>query len=132
MNFTCARKKLQDAVNSVSKAISSNPIMPVLGNINIKAKDSQIIFRGYDLEIGIEHIEDAFIKEEGEILVNARLFSDIVRSLGEEEVEIFTEESKLVIISGNAVFNIRWLDPAAFPKLPYVEKIIKLPLRRNI
>ncbi|HNZ40290.1 MAG TPA: DNA polymerase III subunit beta [Clostridia bacterium] len=129
MNFTCTRKKLQDAVNSVSKAISNNPIMPVLGNISIKAKDSQIIFRGYDLEIGIEHIEDAFIKEEGEILVNARLFSDIVRSLGEEEVEIFTEDSKLVIISGNAVFNIRWLDPAAFPKLPYVEKDNKVTIK---
>ena len=129
MNFICTRKKLQEAVNSVSKAISNNPIMPVLGNIYIKVKDSQIIFRGYDLEIGIEHVENAEVKEEGEVLVNSRLFSDIVRSLGEEEVEIFTEENKLVIISGNAIFNIRWLDTAAFPKLPDVEKDNKVTIK---
>lgn len=129
MNFTCIRKKLQDAVNSVSKAISNNPIMPVLGNVFIKAKDGQIILRGYDLEIGIEHIEEAMVTEEGEILVNAKLFSDIVRNIGEEEVNIYTKDNNLVIISGNAIFNIRWLESTAFPQLPDIEKENKVTIK---
>jgi DNA polymerase-3 subunit beta len=129
MNFTCTRKKLQDAVNSVSKAISLNPIMPVLSNIFIKVKDNQIILRGYDLEIGIEHAEDADVKEEGEILVNSKLFCDIIRNLSEEEADIFTENNNLVIKSGNAVFNIRWIETNAFPKLPEIEKENKISIK---
>ncbi len=122
MKFTCSRRNLQDATNSVIKAVSTNPVMPVLSNIYLKVKDNQIILRAYDNEIGIESTKNAEVYQEGEILVNARLFSDIIRTLGDEEVEINTENNNLVILSGNAVFKIRWLPVDSFPPIPVVDK----------
>ena len=58
-------------------------------------------------------------------------FSDIVRNIGEETVNIYTKDNNLVIISGNAVFNIRWIDSSSFPKLPDVEKKIEYQLKLN-
>ena len=61
----------------------------ILEGILIQTNDNEIKFTTYDLEIGIEYIMEAEIKEQGSTVVNAIMFSEIMRKLPDAEINIF-------------------------------------------
>ena len=75
------RTDLSNAASNVSRAVASKATTPALEGVLIKAYGSQLEICGYDLEIGIVTKIDASVSEEGEIVVSARLFNEIVRKL---------------------------------------------------
>ena len=119
MKFTCLRSELSAAVSNVQRAVSAKASIPALEGILIKAYGSKLVFSGYDLEIGITTTMDATINEEGEIVVSAKLFSDIVRKLPEEIVCIETDERLITYItSGQADYQIIGISSHEYPELP--------------
>ena len=80
------RSDLSAAVSNVSRAVSAKATIPALEGVLIKAYNDQLEISGYDLEIGIVTTVEASITEEGEIVVSARLFNEIIRKLPEEIV----------------------------------------------
>ena len=98
MKFTCLRSELASAVSNVSRAVSAKASIPALEGILIKAYDSKLVLSGYDLEIGITTTMDATVNEEGEIVVSAKLFSDIVRKLPETSVSSLISQAVRLII----------------------------------
>ena len=83
MRFNCLRTDLSNAVSNVSRAVAAKSTLPALEGVLIKAYGSQLEICGYDLEIGIVTKIDASVSEEGEIVVSARLFNEIVRKTPE-------------------------------------------------
>ena len=81
MKITCEKEKLLKAINSVTKAVASKTTMPILEGILIQTNDNEVKFTTYDLEIGIEYVINADIKEQGATVVNAIMFSEIIRRL---------------------------------------------------
>ena len=107
MKFTCLRSELAAAVSNVQRAVSAKASIPALEGILIRAYGSNLVLSGYDLEIGITTTMDATVNEEGEIVVSAKLFSDIVRKLPEEIVCIETDDRLITYItSGQADYQI--------------------------
>ena len=103
MKLNVLRTDLAEAVNNVSRAVSSKWTIPALEGILLKAYGAKLSISGYDLEIGITTNIDATIQEQGEIVISARLFSEIVRKLPEEVVCIETDERMITYItSGQA------------------------------
>ena len=84
MKFSCLRTDLSNAVSNVSRAVSTKSSIPALEGILIKAYGEKINVSGYDLEIGITTDIEATIQQQGEIVVGAKLFSEIVRKLPEK------------------------------------------------
>ena len=104
MKISCLRTDLANAVSNVSRAVSSKAAIPALEGVLIKAYDNSLNISGYNLEIGITTDIDATIQEEGEIVVSAKLFLDIVRKLPEEIVMIETDERMVTYITcGNEI-----------------------------
>ena len=64
MNIICEKEKILKAINSVVKAVASKTTMPILEGILIQTNDKEIKLTTYDLEIGIEYIMEAEVKEE--------------------------------------------------------------------
>ena len=95
MKISCLRSDLATAISNVSRAVSTKASIPALEGVLIKAYGNTLNISGYNLEIGITTDIEATIKEEGEIVVSAKLFLDIVRRLPEEIVFIETDERML-------------------------------------
>ena len=95
MKIICNQKLLANKIGISQKAINGKTTLELLKGILLSAKDGQLKLTGYDLEIGIETYTQAEVIEEGEIVVNARLFGDIIRKLPDSFVEIETDAVRL-------------------------------------
>ena len=133
MKFTCSRTDLSNAVTCVQRAVATKASTPSLEGILIKAYDSNLNLSGYDLEIGITTDLEVQIDTEGEIVVSAKLFGDIIRKLPEEVVTIETDERMVTYItSGNASYQIVGLSAAEYPDLPKFEETDKIVINGGI
>ena len=99
MKFTCNQQTLAKALNTVSKAVSNRTTIPILKGIMIKATDdNHLILTASDLEISIKKEIVADVQEPGAFVVMAKLFSDIIRKLPNEDILIKEDESGSVVI----------------------------------
>ena len=123
MKIICNQKLLAHKIGISQKAINGKTTLELLKGILISAKDNQLKLTGYDLEIGIETYAQAEIIEEGEIVVNARLFGDIIRKLPDSFVEIETDnENNVYINCVNSRFKIKGDSAKEYPRLPEVKE----------
>jgi len=98
MNFICEKEKINKAIISVVKGASTKTTMPILEGILIEANNNKVKLTTYDLEIGIEYITECEVKEEGKIVVNAIMFSEIIRKLPDTDINIYVNETGLLVI----------------------------------
>ncbi len=97
--------------------------MAILECILIDASSDEIKLIANDMELGIETIIEGDIVENGIIALDAKIFSEIVRKLPDNEVVIETDASfKTVITCEKAKFNIIGKSGEDFSYLPYIEK----------
>ena len=76
-----------------------------------------------DMELGIETKIEGTIEERGVIALDAKIFSEIVRKLPDNDVVIETDASfKTVISCEKAKFNIVGKSGDDFSYIPYIEK----------
>ena len=117
------------SINIVIKAISTKTTLPILECIVIKATENSIKLIANDMELGIETIVNGEIVNQGSIALNSRLFSDIVRKLPNNLVEINTDDNyKATIKCGKSVFTISGQSIEEFPVLPEIERIKSIKL----
>ena len=123
MDIICDKSKLLDGINIVLKAIPGKSTMAILECLVIEAENNIIKLIANDLEIGIETVIEGQIVEEGNVAIGAKVFSDIIRKLPSEQVEINVNENyQLFIKCGKAKFNIAAKPTDEFPYLPQIVK----------
>ena len=88
MKIICPKNSLLKSVNIVMKAVPSKTTMPILECILINASSNQITFTSNDMELGIETIVEGEIQERGIIAIDAKIFSEIIRKLPDNDVTI--------------------------------------------
>ena len=120
MKFSCEKALLQAAISTTSRAVSSKSSIPALEGILLEA-GNDLRLTGYNLETGIRTIVPADIREEGTLVLGARLFGEIVRKLPDDIVTFQSENYMVNIKCGMSEFNILGTDPEEFPELPTVE-----------
>lgn len=121
MKIICSKENLMEGINIVQKAVSAKTTLPILEGILLDAGNG-LKLTGNDLEIGIECLIDADIKRPGSIVLNSRMFGDIVRRLPDSEVLLEVKENNVVIIEcEKSLFEIKGLAAAGFPALPVIE-----------
>lgn len=123
MKITCQKNELLKSVNIVMKAVPSKTTMPILECILIDASTNEIKFTANDMELGIETKVTGMILEKGIIALDAKLFSEIIRKLPDNDVTITSDEKNNTLITcEKAKFNIMGKDGEDFSYLPYVER----------
>ena len=123
MKIICSKSNLVKGVSIVSKAVPSKTTMPILECILIDATTDIIKFTANDMELGIETVVDGDIREKGLVAIDAKIFSEIVRKLPDNEVVIETDENlQTTITCEKAKFSIASKSGEDFSYLPYVEK----------
>ncbi len=131
MKFTCEKILLQNAIAVTSRAVSSKSSIPALEGLLLHAGESLTV-SGYDMKTGIRTKVAASISEEGEIVLNARLFGDIIRRMPDDVVTITVDDKLMVRLTcGDADFEILGLSAADYPELPEVEDEFGISLQQR-
>lgn len=116
-------------INIALRAVPQKTTMPILQCIVLEAKDGILKLISNNMDLGIETIVDAKVKEEGSIALDAKLFSEIVRKLPENMITIKTDENySAEIICERSKFKIAGHPTTEFSFLPEYEKGIPLIL----
>ena len=131
MKLRCEKEKLILGLNNVSRTSVGRTTTPILEGILITLKNNEVILTTNDLEIGMECIlKDCDIIEEGKVVVDCRMFGDIVRKLPNADITISVTENNLLLIEcEGSKYKLSTMDADEFPTLPTinVEKTISLP-----
>lgn len=123
MKIKCNHNDLLNSVNIVLKAVSTKTSMPILESIVIDATDEFIKLISNDMELGIETILKGKILEKGSIAIDAKMFSDYVRKLPDNEVTITVKEDNIIEITcEKSKININGNKTEDFPYLPNIER----------
>ena len=133
MKIVCYKDTLLKALNSVIKGVASKTTNPILEGILIQTNDNQIKLTTYDMELGIEYVIDSEIKEQGSTVVNAIMFSEIIRKLPDSEIYITLNENNLLEIEcEGALYKLTTMNPDEFPELPKIEVENSIDLEQNM
>jgi DNA polymerase III subunit beta len=138
MKIKIDREALVQSVQDVMKAVSPRTTIPILTGIKITATSQGVTLTGSDSDISIESFipteeEDKVlveVVETGSIVLQARFFSEIVKKLPENTIEIEVQPNFLTVIrSGKAEFSLNGLDAEEYPRLPQIEEenVFKIP-----
>ena len=132
MKIICDKEKILKAINSVTKAVASKKTMPILEGILIQTNDKEIKLTTYDLEIGIEYIIESKIEEQGSTVVNAIMFSEIIRKLPDTEIKIYINDKNLLVIEcEGSLYKLATMNPDEFPELPKINIDNSITLEQN-
>ncbi len=133
MKFICSRDRLVESISIVQKAVSTRSTLPILDGILIEASESGVKLTGYDLETGIESQVEADVMTNGAMVINSKLFGEIVRKLPDNQVIIESNtQMQITIESGTSVFSIKGISADGYPKIPVVADAEKITLPQSL
>ena len=131
MKFIIQRDKLLQSVQDVLKAVSTRTTIPILTGIKLVTSEEGVTLTGSDSDISIESFipseEDGTVNVEviqpGSVVLQARFFSEIIKKLPMDTVEIEVGSHNMTVIrSGKSEFNLNGLDAEEYPLLPQIEE----------
>ena len=123
MKLVFTKSNLNKAVGIVMKAVPTRTTMNILECILIDATTNEIKFTGNDMELGIETIVEGEIIEKGKIAIDAKLFSEIVRKLPDNDITLTTDSNNNALITcEKSKFNIAGKSADDFSYLPAIIK----------
>ena len=137
MKIRVSKNEIVTAVSSVYRVVPTRSSLEALEGIYLSVENGKLILKGYDLEIGIEAVIDADVKEEGSVIVQARMFYDIVKKAPENNITISVSDKYVVTITcGKSRHRLTGISAEKYPSLPSEEKtdsiIIKAGVLENL
>ncbi len=143
MKLTIKKDLLLDALNKVSKAISTKNLIPVLAGVKFELKKKRLTLTASDNDITIQTViesnsdEDFTVENEGSIIIQGKYILDIVRKLPDKYINIeVIDELKILIYTENSEFNLNGISESEYPNIGLEESkkkvIIKAGAFKNI
>lgn len=117
MKALIQKQQLLDAISMVQKAVMQKATLPILEGIYLEAGE-QLTLVGNCFDLGIACTVDADIREKGAIVIQARMFGEIIRRLPDALISIETANGKVKIECMNSVFDIKGMDAESYPLPP--------------
>ena len=139
MKLTIKKDLLLDALNKVSKAISTNNLIPVLAGIKFELKKKKLTLTASDNDITIQTSidcnddDDFVIEREGSIIIQGKYILDIVRKLPDKYINIdVIDELKILIYTENSEFNLNGISESEYPNIGLEESKKKVILKAGV
>ena len=118
MKFSVNQIELQKSLNYCQGVIEKKSTLPILSNVLLEAKDSNLRIVATDLDlIFIQNISNIVISEEGQTTTVCSIMYDIVRKFNNEKKINFhlVNENKINLKSDKSSFNLNCLKASEFP-----------------
>ena len=131
LKFSCEKALLQAAVSTAGRAVAAKSSIPALEGLLLEGS-RELTLSGYNTQTGIRTSFEAQIREEGRIVLNARLFGDIIRRMPDDIIVFSADEKYMVHLScGDASFDILGLSADDYPELPEVDDEYSVTLQQK-
>jgi len=120
MRAVCNTDLFSRKLALVSRGVSARSTIQLLGGILLEAGEEVVRLSATDMEISIQTSSPAEVEERGRVVIPARIFNDVVRSLPEGELILVHDSSEgMVRLSAREnEYRIRAYVAEDFPRLP--------------
>src|ERR687886_2590346 len=120
MRAVCNTDTLGKKLSLVTRGVSARSTIQLLGGILLEADGEVVRLSATDMEISIQTSSSAEVEGEGRVVIPARIFNDIVRSLpgGSFELEHEASEGTVRLVAGENEYRIRAYAADDYPQLP--------------
>lgn len=122
MKLKIKRTVLLEAINNVSKAISSKNIIPILSGIKFDLLRDKLVITASDNDITIQTTidksDDLIIEKTGTIVIKGKYILDIIRKLDSEFINFdIVDDHRIVIFTDNSEFNLNGIEGKEYPDI---------------
>lgn len=122
MKVTINHKRIAQALNYASKAVSTKPNIPVLSNVLLKADDNGLHLSATNLDMGISMWIPCQVEEKGEITVSAKFIADFVSVASGETVELVLNKNVVDVKTKTSEATFNTIAAKEFPVLPSISE----------
>lgn len=129
MNFTIDKGDISGVLGNIQGLCGRRSNLAITENVLIKTAGNGVTLIASDLETGFEGTYPARVASEGNIVINARKFFEIVRDFPRNDILINEVENRWIEIGeGNVMYHIVGSNPADFPETPKIEDVTFFPI----
>jgi DNA polymerase-3 subunit beta len=120
MRAICNTETFSRRLQLVSRGVSARSTIQLLGGILVEAGGEALKLSATDMEISIQTSSPAEVEGEGRVVIPARIFNDIVRSLpgGSFSLEHDASDGTVRLVAGDNEYRIRAYAADDYPQLP--------------
>src|SRR5437899_2477905 len=129
MEFSVSKSALLNELSMTQGVVERKTTIPILSNLLVEAKGSQLTITATDLELSIRTACEAKIKKEGAGTIPAKKLLELVRLLPEGEIKVKLLENHWVeITSDRKKYKLVGMAKENFPALPVMpHTLVKIP-----
>ena len=129
MEFSVTKSALLNELSMTQGVVERKTTIPILSNLLVEAKGSQLTITATDLELSIRTSCDAKVKKEGAGTIPAKKLLELVRLLPEGEIKVKLLENQWVeITSDRKKYKLVGMAKENFPALPAIpHTLAKIP-----
>lgn len=122
MKITVLTENLKKTLDIVNRGVSSRPQLPILSGILLKATKEGIDMISTDLELSLWASMGAKVEEEGEIVVPAKIFGELISGMPAGTIDLSTEKEKLIVRNKTIKAEIMGQNAEDYPVIPRLKK----------
>ena len=136
MKFTIEKNIILEALNNVSKAISTRNIIPILNGIKFELNKEGLYLTASDSELNIKQLikkEDIKnIEKEGTIIVQSKYLLEIIRKMPNDIIDFEVLDGlKIKIFTDTNNYNLICMDASEYPTIKIEESKDPLIINSN-
>ena len=118
MKLQCTQENLNKALSNISRAVASRTTLPITQNVLLQANNGKLQLSATNLEMAINTWIGSEISEEGETTIPARIFTDLIKSYPNDNIDLNLNNNNLLIKCGSYNSNLITQPSDEFPPIP--------------
>lgn len=133
MKFSCSKNSLMEGIYTVQKAVTGKSALPILQGILLDAENGALKLTATDLDLGIQTNVECNVINEGSVVLDSRLFGEIIRMLPDLDIEIEVDDkNNASIVCGKSMFNLVGQSPEEYPELPSIDENVAYRISQSL
>jgi DNA polymerase-3 subunit beta len=128
MIFSVSQSALKRGIGIVSHAVPNKTSLPILVNIKITAVGDVLTLQATDLQMAITYTMPCIVSVPGDITLPAKLFSDVISNLANEQIVITIDPltDTATIKTAKSNISVNGISTYDFPALPEIQDLTSI------
>jgi len=132
MKFVISTQEFNYLIGRVLNVAAHKATIPILSNILIEARGSELTLTATDLTVGIRCTTEAKVLEEGATTLPAKKLAQLTKELTSVNIEVSTNERDITeIVADSSRFKLNGMSKGEYPALPDMDSAVKFPIEQS-